>query len=185
MTSFLSQQILMPDELEPSPEHGTLTLGRNLGSLTTFNRILKDMGASGPIMQHQSKYDAKRSCEQWALYEEARESRMTAAEREDNRKLLGWKSEDGKSWKQRTYEDWVKLWAHWMTAHYQYLHGARDEENSHEEPRQQTFHLTSCKCWCLPWLNGNGANRFSLQVGTPAAGSKTSSTQSRASFINM
>ena len=98
------------------------------------------------IVDHQSQWEALRSFELWALFEDARERGMTEAEREAFHELSEWTPEDRKPAEQMLWVDWVTLWAHWMTVHYQYLHAQPDDVVSHEASRHQRFQFDICEC---------------------------------------
>ena len=185
MIFFLSQQILIFDELEPSKPTNK-RLRENLNDRSSFIRVLREIGARQIIMDHMSEWEALRSFETWALYEEAHERQMTPEEQAAFHALSPHAPEDDKAWDEMSWEDWVKLWAHWQQLHYQYLHLVNPKDIiTGGAPERNRFNFELCECQRLPWRNENQANQLSLQVKTPDASLSAAMIQSRASYTTM
>ena len=144
IVSFLLQQILIHNKIESSVPKDLRLKGKNFHDIAAFNKGLRDLGARETIMKHQSQWEALRSFESWALLEEATERTRTPEERRAIRDLEWMPEDDQKPWHQMSWDDWLELWARWMTIHYQYLHASlNDVDYSGADSR---FLFTTCEC---------------------------------------
>ena len=167
--------MLIPDELDASPERpvspGQRLRGTNFHDVKAFTKELTKLGVKKTITNHQPPWAALRSFESWALSEEARANQMTPEERQALVDLSERIPEDQKETDEMLWKDWLAVWAHWMTVHYQYLQARPADVVRQEEPTYPGYRFETCECQCLPWPNEDRANQLSSQARTLVASS--------------
>ena len=170
--------MLTLDELEPSAKKtgdskasenikDKSLRGDRLHNMAAFIDLLNELGVKKLITDHQHQWAALRSFESWAANEVARAHAMTPAERqafEDISQRIF--PEDQKPTDEMEWQDWVKLWAHWMTVHIKYLHARLADVQryrpgdvaDHVAPRLPFYYFAICECQRLQCSNKTRAN---------------------------